>query len=118
MAKQRGVVTALIDGLSEGSVPYTLNLRWPTEGGGSEGHQITPYAVYDKGDGVYDIAVYDNNFPFKERAVEVDTNTNTWAYEVLINPSAPATIARAPSRSTRAVASRRSRTLPTSRSAP
>ncbi len=89
-----GVVTALIDGLSEGSVPFTLNLRWPTEGGRSEGHQITPYAVYDKGDGLYDIAVYDNNFPFKERAVEVDTNTDTWAYEVLINPSAPATIAR------------------------
>jgi len=89
-----GVVTELVDSLSEGSVPFTLNLRWPTEGGGSEGHQITPYAVYDTGNGIYDIAVYDNNFPFKERAVEVDTNTDTWAYEVLINPSAPATIAR------------------------
>lgn len=88
-----GVVQELIDRFTPGSVPFTLNLRWPTPDGGSEGHQITPYAIYDKGNGLYDIAVYDNNFPFQERAVHVDTIADTWAYEVLLNPSAPATIA-------------------------
>ena len=88
-----GVVQALIEGLTDGNVPYTLNMRWSTPDGGAEGHQITPYAIYDKGNGLYDIAVYDNNFPFQERAVHVDTIADTWAYEVSLNPSAPATIA-------------------------
>lgn len=89
-----GVVNALIEGFSEGNVPFTLSLQWQSAEGATEGHQITPYAVYDQGNGLYNIAVYDNNYPFQERAIEVDTNEDTWAYEALINPSAPPTIAR------------------------
>jgi len=71
-----------------GAVPHTLVL-WGSWGG----HGITPFAVYDKGNGQYDIAVYDNNFPFQSRAIHVDTATDTWEYQVLLNPTAPATIA-------------------------
>lgn len=88
------VVTQLIeDFTTPGQVPNILRIWWQSDTGQFEGHGITPYAVYDKGDGQYDIAVYDNNYPFKERAIHVDTVEDTWEYQVLINPNAPATIA-------------------------
>lgn len=88
------VLAQLRESLTPGSAPFTLVLDWESAEGGREGHAITPFAVYDRGNGLFDIGVYDNNYPFKKRAVQVDTNTNSWAYEALINPSAPATIAR------------------------
>ena len=63
---------------------YTVGIYQP---GYKEGHAITAYGVQDKGNGVYWIMVYDNNFPGQERYVEVDTNANTWQYESSINPS-------------------------------
>jgi hypothetical protein len=74
--------------LSPGSLPYTLFILWP--GGG---HAITPYAVFDKGDGRYDIGVYDNNYPDAERAIRVDTNKNTYRYLVMTDPSGQPEIA-------------------------
>lgn len=88
------VVTQLIeDFATPGQVPNILRIWWQSESGAFEGHGITPYAVLDKGNGLYDIAVYDNNYPFKERAIHVDTIADSWEYQVLINPNAPATIA-------------------------
>jgi hypothetical protein len=88
------VVGQLIEDFSTpGQVPHILRIWWQSETGQEEGHGITPYAVYDRGNGLFDIAVYDNNYPFKERAIHVDTVANTWEYQVLINPNAPATIA-------------------------
>lgn len=88
------VVAQLIeDFATPGQVPNILRIAWQSDTGKFEGHGITPYAVYDKGNGQYDIAVYDNNYPFKERAIHVDTIADTWEYQVLINPNAPATIA-------------------------
>jgi hypothetical protein len=46
------------------------------------GHAMTPYAIADKGDGVYWILVYDNNYPGVERHLIVDTNKNTWLYDL------------------------------------
>lgn len=88
------LVEELLTSFEPGTVPYTLTLQWRDDEGNVEGHQITPYAIYDRGNGAYDIGVYDNNFPFQQRSVQVNTNDDTWAYEVLLNPSAPATIAR------------------------
>lgn len=78
------VVQQLIAELKPGAMPNSLIIQWPTGG-----HGITPYAVYDRGNGLYDIAVYDNNYPSRARAIHVDTVANTWEYEVAINPSAP-----------------------------
>jgi hypothetical protein len=88
-----GVVEALVEQLQPGQVPSALILQWVLPSGQGEGHGITPYAVYDKGNGLYDIAVYDNNFPFKERAIHVDTIADTWEYEVMLNPSSAPLIA-------------------------
>ena len=51
------------------------------------GHAITPYAVEDRGDGVYWIMVYDNNYPGAARAIEVNTKTDTWNYSGSTNPA-------------------------------
>ena len=53
---------------------------------GSGGHAITPFGVEDKGDGLYAILVYDNNYPGDTRELLVDTRDNTWLYEASINP--------------------------------
>jgi hypothetical protein len=53
---------------------------------GSGGHAITPFSVEDKGDGLYAILVYDNNYPGDTREILVDTRDNTWLYEASINP--------------------------------
>lgn len=76
------VVQTLIRGLSAGVEPYILVLSGPVGG-----HGITPYAVYDRGNGLYDIAVYDNNWPNQPRAVHVDTVANTFEYQGQTNPS-------------------------------
>ena len=53
---------------------------------GSGGHAITPFGVQDKGDGLFAILVYDNNYPGETRELLVDTRDNTWLYEASINP--------------------------------
>jgi hypothetical protein len=54
------------------------------------GHAVTPYAVEDRGNGVYWIMIYDNNYPKAARAIEVDTKADTWRYSGSTNPSEPA----------------------------
>jgi hypothetical protein len=53
---------------------------------GSGGHAITPFGVEDKGDGLYAILVYDNNYPGQTRELLIDSRDNTWLYEASINP--------------------------------
>jgi hypothetical protein len=53
---------------------------------GSAGHAITPIAVEDAGDGIFNILVWDNNFPDTTRAVQIDTNENTFAYSAAASP--------------------------------
>jgi hypothetical protein len=78
------VVNTLIRDLDGGTVPYILSI-FNEEGG----HSITPFAVLDRGAGIYDIAVYDNNFPMRARAVTVDTNADSFTYTSGLNPSSP-----------------------------
>ncbi len=53
---------------------------------GSGGHAVTPIGVEDLGDGLYNLQVYDNNYPGELRNVEIDLNTNSWQYEGSPNP--------------------------------
>ena len=65
--------------------PGVLFMRSPDN---MSGHAVSPYAVEDRGNGIHWIRIYDNNWPDKERFVEVDKNANTWKYELAaINPS-------------------------------
>ena len=57
---------------------------------GTGGHAVTPIAIQDKGDGITDILVYDNNYPGVTRAITVDLNADTWQYEASTNPSVQA----------------------------
>lgn len=78
------VINTLIRDLAGGTVPYILAI-FNEEGG----HMITPFAVLDRGAGINDIAVYDNNFPMRARAVTVDTNADSFTYTSGLNPSSP-----------------------------
>jgi hypothetical protein len=77
------IVDALGDALNSGDELYTLGVYKPDLSGG---HAITPFAVEDKGGGKYAILVYDNNFPGVTRAVQVDTNDDSWSYVSGTNP--------------------------------
>jgi hypothetical protein len=46
----------------------------------SDGHAITAYAVEKKGNEIYWIMVYDNNYPDEERYIIIDTKNNSWQY--------------------------------------
>jgi hypothetical protein len=64
-----------------------LIFQWGFEAG----HAITPYAVEDMGNGIYDVHVYDNNWPDDDtRRLTVDTNKNTWSYYASTQPGIPA----------------------------
>ncbi len=67
-------VAKLKQGLKPGAAPFILAL-WETPPG-KGGHAITPTALYDRGSGLYDIAVWDNNYPGRIRAVHIDTTAN------------------------------------------
>ncbi|NLG99560.1 MAG: hypothetical protein GX491_19565 [Chloroflexi bacterium] len=69
--------------MEPGGETYTIGIYKPD---GSDGHAITPFAVADRGDGLYAVLVYDNNYPGETRELYIDTNNNTWQYEASINP--------------------------------
>lgn len=81
------IVELLQELLVPGELPVTMLIEGP-----DDGHAITPFAIYDRGNGLVDIAIYDNNFPGKERAIHVDTIANTWRYLVATQPNAPETL--------------------------
>lgn len=82
------VLQVLVATMSKpGEEPVTLTIF---QRDGEGGHAITPYAVEDVGDGLYEIHVYDNNWPGNTaRRVHVDTRTDTWSYYGAINPGDP-----------------------------
>jgi hypothetical protein len=85
-AAPKDIVAKLLASYAGGKTDetYTVGIYQP---GYKAGHAITAYGVQDKGNGVYWIMVYDNNFPGQERYVEIDTHADTWQYESSINPS-------------------------------
>jgi hypothetical protein len=65
---------------------YTIGFFKATGGGG---HAVTPYAVEDRGNGIFAVMIYDNNYPKEARSILFDRNTNTWNYTTTTNPSEP-----------------------------
>lgn len=52
------------------------------------GHAVVPYAVEDKGNDVYWVRVWDNNWPSVSRYIEFDKGKNSWLYGLAAtNPS-------------------------------
>lgn len=82
------VLEALQESYSQGyeGPTYTIGFFQPD---GSGGHAVTPWGIDDRGDGIYWILIYDNNFPGITRAIQVDTNNDTWAYIASTNPDEP-----------------------------
>lgn len=68
---------------SNSSETYAVGIYKPDRTGG---HAVTAYGVEDKGNGIYWILIYDNNYPNQARHIDVDINANTWQYEAAINP--------------------------------
>jgi len=68
---------------------YTFAFFKIKDGKKAEGHAVTPYGLQDKGNGVWDVAVYDNNFPNQARALTIETTSERWTYSTAINPSEP-----------------------------
>lgn len=65
--------------LSGAPDPTTLFVRQAGDGG----HAIVPYAVEDRGSGIYWLKVYDNNHPDDpDRHVIIDTEAETWSYDL------------------------------------
>ena len=88
-------VSSLKQNLAPGVSPFVLAVFETPPGQG--GHAITPIALYDRGSGIYDIAVWDNNYPGRTRAVHIDTTANNGAgsmsYLMFTSPGAPPTMA-------------------------
>lgn len=88
-------VSVLRTGLKPGAAPYVLTLYETPPASG--GHAVTPIALHDRGSGRYDIAVWDNNFPGRVRALHVDTTANggrgSMEYEMFTVPGEPPTMA-------------------------
>lgn len=71
---------------------YVLAFFMPGEGG----HAVVPIGLVDQGGGIYEILLYDNNFPyfagnpgFSDRRMKLDTNRDRWEYRISIRPDVP-----------------------------
>ncbi|HKP52674.1 MAG TPA: hypothetical protein VJ183_08470 [Chloroflexia bacterium] len=80
------ILTPALKGGATAAETYTMGIYKP---GFQGGHAITPYAVQDKGNGLFSVLVYDNNFPNTTRNVDIDRNTNKWSYSASTNPNEP-----------------------------
>ena len=88
----RATIKVLIDAFRSGDDAYVLGFAMKGEGG----HAVVPVAVLDQGSGVYEIQLYDNNFPYfaplpgvSDRRMTIDTRANTWEYRISIRPGVP-----------------------------
>ncbi len=75
------VLDQLRSAMSDGATDPTTLLVYNTNRTSS--HSITPYAIDDRGNGVYWVWVYDNNHPDDaSRHVEINTTNDTWSYDL------------------------------------
>jgi hypothetical protein len=71
------------------SETYTVIL-WKRDGSG--GHAVTPFEVVNKGEGVFQVLVYDGNWPDQTRAIVFNTKADTWMYDAASNPDQPESV--------------------------
>jgi len=86
VAGPSNVLNVLTDAFSQGDDAFDSWTIGIYKEDGSDGHAVTPYAVKDSGNGLYDVLVYDNNFPNQKRTLTIDKNNNTFSYESSVNP--------------------------------
>ena len=87
----KAVLEQLIKDLQSGGTETQTLVFWTRDL--QSGHAITPYGVESRGNGLYVILAYDNNYPNRTVPFYVDTATNTWAYNLAAgNPTQPKTI--------------------------
>ena len=73
------VLPRLVEQMRSGDLPV---LAYWNRGEGEEGHAVTPWGVEDKGNGIFWVRVYDNNFPGDDsRYLEFNTRDETWKYD-------------------------------------
>jgi hypothetical protein len=53
---------------------------------GTGNHAVTPFAIRDKGADLYEILVYDNNYPDEIKVINIDAVDNTFAYDTSSDP--------------------------------
>ena len=75
-------ILATVEQMDVNGETYTIGIY----NDNGEGHAITPFGVEDKGDGLFAILVYDNNYPGETRELYIDSRDNSWTYETSINP--------------------------------
>jgi len=85
----RQAIKLLKANLKPGSAPYVAAIRSTT----GDGHGVTPIALYKRGKGLYDVAVYDNNYPGRTRAFHIDTNRDKFTYLMFTVPGSQPTLA-------------------------
>ncbi len=85
----RQAIKKLKESLRPGSAPFVAAIR-STSG---DGHGVTPIGLYKRGKGLYDVAIYDNNYPGRTRAFHIDTNKNKFTYLMFTVPGAAPTMA-------------------------
>ncbi len=77
-ARTVGSPREVVDTLLNLGQPVDLGIFGRTGGG----HSLLAYGIEDKGNGIYRIRVYDNNWPGRDLFVEVDYQANTWRYSL------------------------------------
>lgn len=76
------VLDQLRSAMSDGATDPTTLIVYNTAH--TAGHSITPYAIEDRGNGVYWVWVYDNNHPDDtNRRVVINTTNDTWSYNLV-----------------------------------
>ena len=75
VTSMRRLIDQLIADFSKKRISHTLLVY-----GAPGGHALTPFAVFDRGAGLFDIAVYDSNHPNRELAIQVNTTNNSFTY--------------------------------------
>ena len=82
------LVQELLRSFRAGQGEFVLSMWMAGEGG----HAVVPVGVIDRGDGKYDIQLYDNNFPAtplshaSDRRLHIDTAADTWEYDTGLRP--------------------------------
>lgn len=71
--------------------PYVLGLfKTDSNGKVTAGHAVTPFAIENRGNNVYWVHIYDNNWPNADRYIVIDVGNDTWLYGFgSTNPAEP-----------------------------
>jgi hypothetical protein len=70
------ILDLLISQLQPGADPPTLGIYMA----GAGGHTLLPFAVEERGRGLFRVWVYDTNWPGSAKYLEIDRGQNTWRY--------------------------------------